>query len=234
MREYLLVATIALALVTVTAALPATAQTKLPNNDPLIGSWCNKSGQYKRGSCFDVPDGYLTISQDGYGGHEVSCTFLEVKRIPDGVEAYSECLAGSLYQFDRVTLQISGKQLRYKDIATTHTAEQTETFCVSVQETPDGYLNLREGPGMKFKAKAKLVFGDYLEADAKNKEWTHVTSVTRMEKGGRKVDGWVYSKYVQKFACENEPYENPPKVGLTIPLTVEEISLREDPPEDET
>jgi len=69
-----------------------------------------------------------------------------------------------------------------------------ETFCVSVKETPTGFLNLREGPGMKFKVKAKLNIGDYLEADAQNKEWTRVTDKT----GG--VSGWVYSRYIDKLS----------------------------------
>ena len=87
-----------------------------------------------------------------------------------------------------------------RTVAITHTAQGLEaTFCVLVQDTPDGYLNLREGPGMNFKVKAKLVpHHDILKANAKNKEWTRVTTG---ETGSQEVSGWVYSKYVDKFDC---------------------------------
>ena len=64
-----------------------------------------------------------------------------------------------------------------REIASSGLIPMGETFCVSVKETPTGFLNLREGPGMKFKVKAKLNIGDYLEANAQNKEWTRVTDI---------------------------------------------------------
>jgi hypothetical protein len=95
----------------------------------------------------------------------------------------------------------------------------TIRFCVSVIEpppnvvqdpeyNPDGWLGLREGPGKQFKIITTLGGNEYLEADRTEGDWTHISNVTRLSSSGQKnqkiYQGWVLSKYVKKFACEDE------------------------------
>jgi hypothetical protein len=95
----------------------------------------------------------------------------------------------------------------------------TTRFCVSVIEpTPevvkdpeyneDKWLALREGPGPQFKLITKLGGYEHLEADATKGDWTHISNVARLSSTERNspqiVQGWVRSKYVKKFPCENE------------------------------
>jgi hypothetical protein len=191
----LIVGIAALFLATGTAHADAT----LSPIDPLIGGWCEiKNGTLlKRGPC-----DYVTIEQSGYYGVETTCTFLEVKRIRNGIEALSECFSDSSppynYRFEKVTLQILGNRLKYQAFVTHHSAKKQEVSCVSVQPTPNGYLNLREGPRMGFKVRAKLNIGEHLEVDAKTDEWTHTTNVAERRSAAGKVNGWVYSKYVKE------------------------------------
>jgi hypothetical protein len=83
MKTTLLTSVAALFLATGTAHADIT----LSPTDPLIGGWCEvkNSTLFKRGSCD------FTIEQSGYSGIEETCTFLEIKRIRNGIEAYSEC-----------------------------------------------------------------------------------------------------------------------------------------------
>jgi hypothetical protein len=194
MRKKLLLAGVAALLMATSAHADAT----LSPTDPLIGSWCDVKGSlYKRG-----PLCMFTIERDGYVGEDYSCTFLEIKRIRNGVESFSECSSDALeYTYEKETFQIFGNRLKWQTI-TRHTVRverltasgATEReVCISVQGAPAGYLNLRQGPGMNFKVKAKLTSLQHIKADVKTDEWTHITSVPGIDKNLR---GWVYSKYV--------------------------------------
>src|SRR5262249_32858289 len=73
----------------------------------------------------------------------------------------------------------------------------------------DAWLALREGPGTQFKIITKLGGNEYLEADTTKGEWTHITNVTRLSSADaapnqKIVQGWARSKYVKRFACEDE------------------------------
>ena len=175
----------------------------LSPTDPLIGGWCEvkNSTLLKRGSCDFI------IEQWSYSGVEETCTFLEIKRIRNGIEAYSECSGDSLpnYQVVKATLQIFGNRLKYQELAKYSAKKQEQESCVSVQPTPDGYLNLREGPGMRFKVKAKLNIGEHLVIDAKTEEWAHTTNVAERRSSAGKVSGWVYSKYVEEASSCHVP-----------------------------
>jgi hypothetical protein len=86
--------------------------------------------------------------------------------------------------------------------------------CAVVLKTPDGFLNLRQGPATNFRIIAKLYQGDVLHTasceiaggevicDGTDK-WTHVTSVPRLDGDSTKsrTFGWVSNKYVQWFHC---------------------------------
>jgi hypothetical protein len=189
MRKLLLTGIAVLFLATGTAY----ADASLSPTDPLIGGWCetNNGTLLKRGSCDS-----LVIEQSGYYGVESSCRFLELKRIRNGIEAYSECSDDRGLSYENVTLQILGNRLKFKEL--TYSAKKQDQSCFSVQPTSDGYLNLREGPGMGFKIKAKLNIGEHLYVDAKTDEWAHTTNVAERRSAAGLVHGWVYSKYVKE------------------------------------
>ena len=97
-------------------------------------------------------------------------------------------------------------------------AKATADGCAVVLKTPDGFLSLRDGPGMRFKVLEKLRQGDVLYIDTVEcsaisgtmvcgnpKEWTHVNTVPRLdgpiEEAKKFTQGWVASKYIQWFEC---------------------------------
>jgi len=175
----------------------AHSEPALPPTDPLIGSWCEQGDlhnrTYKRGSC-DA----LTITKNGSGGVEESCTFINLKRIPNGVEALELCNLDGEMRVEKSIYQIIHGRLQIKIIFSTKEAKPLGdgvSGCASVSSPPDGFLNLRMGPGLAFKVKAKLNVGDLIRVDARNDEWTHVTAVVE-DNSWNKTDGWVYTKYV--------------------------------------
>ena len=79
--------------------------------NPVRVDWAVAASYYKRGPCND-----LLMSRDSYLRSEIGCAFLEVKRIPNDIEAYLECTAEEYsYFFEKVRFQIFGKQLREQD-----------------------------------------------------------------------------------------------------------------------
>jgi hypothetical protein len=182
------------------ATSAAHADMTLPPTDPLIGGWCDVEGAtlFKRGSCD------FTIEQSGYSGVEETCIFFKIRRIRNGIEAFSECIGDSIdnrFRYEKVTFRIiGGKRLKIDTIAarkvrTVDTGDADITFCLRVQPTPDGYLSLRQGPGMNFKVKAKLLPGQRILVDYQTDEWIHMRRVCD---SAEQVSGWVYSKYVEK------------------------------------
>src|SRR6516165_9960937 len=152
------------AALSVLCASAAHADATLPPTDALIGNWCETkadSGMFKRGTCKENQEWErLTIVREGYEFWEWGCTFLDVKRTPNGFEAYSECGFGESYSFEKVVFELADKQLKYRRISSGYDAEWPERQydCAMVRdEVPAGYLNLREGPGMSFRVRAKLI-----------------------------------------------------------------------------
>ena len=197
MKKLLLTSIAALFLATGTAHADAT----LSPTHPLIGNWCETEGStlLKRG-----PECDTAITKNGYGGVDSDCTFLEIKPIRNGIEASSRCSMDTtdraLY-YEHVRVQIVGKRLKFETLTDyTFKATQIETgdthrsMCVAVQPTPDGYLNVRQGPGMNFKPIAKLVPGQRISVDVQTDEWTHLTRICDEKED---LDGWVYNKYVK-------------------------------------
>ena len=84
-------------------------------------------------------------------------------------------------------------------------ARATGTFCVTVKKTPDGFLALREGPGTRFRMKARLKPGELLYAGTEQcvhgicdetGQWTWIEGVPRLERGKEQfTQGWVASKF---------------------------------------
>jgi hypothetical protein len=210
MRKVLLAGIAALSVLSASAA----HADSLPNK--MLGRWCQddvatQTGRrvYTRGACDD-----LRVSQNNIVEYiEDGCDFKRTKRLSNGsyfVHAACGAAGGGIANEDMV-FQLVDKQLV---IITT-----TIRFCVSVVEpppnvvqdteyNPDGWLGLREGPGKQFKIITTLGGNEYLEADRTKGDWTHISNVTRLSSGQRDFpkiyQGWVLSKYVKKFPCEDE------------------------------
>jgi hypothetical protein len=87
-------------------------------------------------------------------------------------------------------------------------ARATQDYCLTVRNTPDGYLALRAGPGGKFKMKARLKPGELLVADTgmcrddlcdETRQWTFINSVPRLDGRNAKrfTQGWVAAKFTK-------------------------------------
>jgi len=156
-------------------------------------------GREKRCSVSD-----FVIDRTGYSGVEDTCIFLEIKRVRDGIEAFSECTEdapnGIAYSYVRATFQIVGKRLKFQvtKTKTVHarlhdTGDVHDYDCVEVKPTPDGVLNVRQGPGMDFKIKGKLLPGQRVKMNHYTSEWVHFKGVCESDE---KLNGWVYGKYL--------------------------------------
>lgn len=89
----------------------------------------------------------------------------------------------------------------------------TEDFCAVVLKTPDGFLAMRSGPGMRFPIKMKLKQGDVLYADTRkcvigrpnicddSGTWVYVYAVQNVDAKADKVEGWIAGAFVQTFLC---------------------------------
>jgi hypothetical protein len=196
----------------------AHADVSLSPTDPLIGSWCDGK-LLTRGTCDTF------IEQSGYAGVETACMFLEIKRIRNGIEAFSKCTAESLDRllyYENVRLQIIDKRLKFEllkeynyKIIQIDTGDTHRSMCVRVQPTPDGYLNVRQLPGMNFKIVGKLIPGQSVSIDVQTGEWTHVRG--GCDKGAS--EGWVYSKYVID-KNESGPEEDDTPISQTSPYKI--------------
>ena len=96
-------------------------------------------------------------------------------------------------------------------------AHATEDFCVIVQKTPDGFLALREGPGTRFRMKARLKPGELLIADTRRSdekgEWTFINNVPRLDDGKKEhfTQGWVATKFTTQARCPGEAAAKAPQ-----------------------
>jgi hypothetical protein len=194
-------------------ATPASAYS-LPPTDPLIGSWCEVEGSplMKRGTCKQDSAkntwaiDSMIISSTGYSSRDTSCTFHTIKQIHKGIEASMYCQVESLFSFDEVTLQIIGGRLKFNTVTSLKAKSIIhDTTCLKVQPTPDGYLNVRQGPGMKYLTISKLVPGQRILADFQTDEWIHIKNICDASEGQFQSSGWVYKKYI-----ENQPLDDSP------------------------
>ena len=176
----------------------AHAATTLPLTDSLIGHWCldydddaNAEGPtytYKRG-VWDCK-GNLAITHSGYtfyGRHEYTCSFTRVTPLAGQYYiARAECESdrNDSKEVETVKFQIVGDALKYTD---------TTSGCSVVgHDMPDGFLNLRKGPSVRYDVKARLITGDVLASingDRRGK-WVRVKAL----RVG--VTGWLDEKYI--------------------------------------
>jgi len=90
--------------------------------------------------------------------------------------------------------------------------------CAIVRPTSDGFLSLRQGPGVRFAEKTKLRQGDYLWVTDTNclrqgnrticddtRRWLHVSSVRRLDRDRHTtMEGWVYQRHVDMTECRDD------------------------------
>src|SRR5215813_7335459 len=80
-------------------------------------------------------------------------------------------------------------------------ATENPDMCAVVLKTPDGFLALRTKPEPKSKMMSKLFPGQVLRVDIdkyRRKNWIYVEGLVE---NSERLDGWVYSKYIQSFVC---------------------------------
>jgi hypothetical protein len=80
-------------------------------------------------------------------------------------------------------------------------ATENPDMCAVVLKTPDGFLALRTKPEPKSKMMSKLFPGQVLRVDIdkyRSKNWIYVEGLVE---NSERLDGWVYSKYIQSFVC---------------------------------
>jgi hypothetical protein len=82
--------------------------------------------------------------------------------------------------------------------------------CAIVLRTPDGFLALREGPGVKHKMIRKLHHAEILAitAGAEDDKWLQVDyastdygSTDKVSSNSTILSGWVFAKYLLTFTC---------------------------------
>ena len=83
----------------------------------------------------------------------------------------------------------------------------TADWCAVVRWSPDGFTNLREGPGVAFRVLGKLRPGDLIEVDTRRcykdtcpSGWVHVTFSPRTHLS----DGWISERWIQQVGCPEE------------------------------
>jgi uncharacterized protein YraI len=100
----------------------------------------------------------------------------------------------------------------------TPTAHASASFCAVVLLTPDGFLNLRAGPGATYPIVGKMVPGDQISVDTgscRNKlcdetqKWQFVEWVERLdgppEKAKRRfTQGWTMARFIKQVKCDDE------------------------------
>src|SRR5262245_37372107 len=80
-------------------------------------------------------------------------------------------------------------------------ATENPDMCAVVLKTPDGFLALRTKPEPKSKMMSKLFPGQVWRVDIdkyRSKNWIYVEGLVE---NSERLDGWVYSKYIQSFVC---------------------------------
>lgn len=97
-------------------------------------------------------------------------------------------------------------------ITTAAPASATGTYCAVAEKTPDGYVALREGPGVSYTRVAKLFPTAMLEIDTgtcrefigrklcdPSREWVFVEGVS----SNANHQGWAFSKLLRPIACDD-------------------------------
>ena len=105
--------------------------------------------------------------------------------------------------------------INYEALATAnYEALATADACAVTLKTPDGFLNLREGPGTEYEIVSKLYPGDNISVDSgmcdningqsicTDGSWTRIRDEIATNDGIKMVTrGWVATKYIRTTDC---------------------------------
>ena len=97
------------------------------------------------------------------------------------------------------------------------TAHATASYCAVVLITPDGFLNLRSGPGATYPIIGKMFSGVQVLVDTgscrnqlcdETKKWQFVEGVERLddppETAEHFTQGWAIARFTKKVKCADE------------------------------
>lgn len=136
----LLLATVALALLGITAAQAETslvfgapfahaAEGKSTLPKEMVGEWCyvkDSDGEYERRDCRDTGDGMMTLDQHHYFLLEDGCDFTQVQKIDRGVYyVHGACSGEGMTWNDTMIIQLLTHN-RIKLIGIRHSSEKSE------------------------------------------------------------------------------------------------------------
>jgi hypothetical protein len=93
----------------------------------------------------------------------------------------------------------------------------TSSWCATPKDTPDGFINLRSGPGVTHSIVARVTSTDVLLIDTgqcrdefgpmhcdKSGTWVFVESVYSVKRENRTQHGWINSHFIRQIACTDE------------------------------
>ena len=217
----------------------------LPRGDSMIRDWCpvkskwkTESQSYTPGRCNSDEDVGLKIEQGSYSGHEFSCDFSDVKRLPsgDGYLVATECGGTGSYWNEKVEFRLVGKTMTYRVLSHTESVPEKSEDCTAVvsnlpvEKDGSSFLNLRSGPGTEFNMKLKLDPGEKLKVDAEYQGWKRVTTTLH----DMDISGWVRDKYITETcektrASSGDPPKPEPKLEPADDPNLADWCRRNDP-----
>lgn len=181
---------------------------ELPLADPLIGHWCRIKQKVYRGDLYQYQRGpwdcaeNLAVRSEGIDDFASDngpdrCKFTRVRPERGGYAINGNCdKTGTFQAFLKI---VANGQLYYY---------YNDRRCAVVKgNMPDGFLNLRAGPGTRYPVRAKLITGDGIEVrkETRNGYWARVTVPYLHD-----IDGWVSTEFIKYLSydrdanCESE------------------------------
>ena len=128
----------------------------------------------------DTPTGYLNLRAGPDVGQKV------IARLYSGQTFNFVAERGNWLQVRLTDGKIGWASEKY---LYTFTALDGDTL--TVLPTPDGYLNLREGPGIKHAIKQRIYPGQFVSLQWREGSWLRVQTVAD------RTFGWVHSRYIK-------------------------------------
>ena len=128
----------------------------------------------------DTPTGYLNLRAGPSADHKV------IARLNPGQTLEFVAERGNWL---RVRLTDGKIGWASEKFLYTYTALDGDTL--KVLQTPDGYLNLREGPGTEHAVKQRIYPGQFVSLQWREGNWLRVQTVAD------RTLGWVHSRYIE-------------------------------------
>jgi hypothetical protein len=88
--------------------------------------------------------------------------------------------------------------------------------CSVIQHTSDGFVAMRDGPGVEYPLLTQLYPGDVVFESEFVGPWVHISYILRRGP----VSGWVYGNYIRQAPCPDValPAIVPPPVVPVVPV----------------